>query len=270
MSAVSTLRAWPSRDADGRTRQKVRRRPTGDRPGCVDSREARAVEPANFLSPRQRRERIAAFRRHATDTRDRGKRRGYVRPDGTPSYSIYAGDVLDYLMHFAVQTGRVFPSYAEISEAVGCAYKTAVNCVRQLAAGGWVEWERRFVRVGSPGQAEPQVEQTSNLYRLKLPNAAQRLLDAWRARRAPPPDDVDIEAAAAATDPDIEVAQMHAKKLRMMQEMMAASRSPQDREAIAQRATALQAELRKLEAGIQARDEGSSTAPPASTQREFP
>src|SRR4051812_41648735 len=108
---MTATRAWPSRDAQGRTNQRVRR----------DSREAVPNEPRAFLSPRQRRERVNAFRRHAKATRPAGKRWGSA---GT--YSLHCAEILDFLMYHAVQTGRVFPTYQEISAAVGCAYRTAV------------------------------------------------------------------------------------------------------------------------------------------------
>ena len=252
-AGISTLRAWPSRDENGRTKQKVRR----------DSREALPVEPAELLSPRQRRARISAFRRHASSVRIPGKRRG-----ARGTYSLYCADVLDYLMYHAVQTGRIFPSYEDISAAVGCAYRTAVNCVRQLAAGGWVSWERRFVRVGSPGQAEPQVVQTSNLYRLALPNAARALIDGWKRRRPPAPDDVPDDAVAA-VEPDTEAAISRAvaeaergaqRRNQHLLSALAAARTPHQVEAVLTGRSKMQGLLDKLEAGLRAKGEGSSTA----------
>lgn len=255
MSLAYAGSAWPSRDADGRTNQKVRR----------ESREALVNEPVEFLSPRQRRERIAAFRRHATEIRTPGRRRGSA---GT--YSTIAGDVLDYLMMFAVQTGRIFPSYEEIAKACGCAYRTAVRVILQLKRGGWLYWERRFVRVGKPGTAEPQVEQTSNFYRLAVPNVASALMKAWRDRRPPPPDDVDAQAAAAAQDPDVEAREMALKKLHAIRSLMSASMSPKDREAIAKRTAELEAALSAYGAGVTSRSEASSTAVDERPKREFP
>lgn len=276
-AAIGTLRAWPSRDADGRTNQKVRRKPKlGDRPGCVDSREAMAVEPQAFITPAQRSARLIAFRRHATATRVKGKRRGCERPDGTRSYSIYCAEVLDYLMGFAVQTGRIFPSYEEIADWVGCAYKTAVQCVHQLAGGGWLEWDRRFVRIGSAGEFEPQVEQTSNFYRLKLPNAAAKLIEAFKARRPPLPDDVDAQAVSEEADDASRavkrgVAELEADlaaKRRDNQFLanLASCRTPAAVEALFLQRLRLKEALAKWGDGVEA----LSTAVDASTQREFP
>lgn len=167
--------AWPRHDADGRTHQKVRR----------GSRERLTVEDRQFITARQRGDRLRAFKIHATKTRVKGKRRGH---EG--GYGLHCADVLDFLMFFQTETGQVFPSYRRISEAVGCAYRTAVRCIRQLATGGWLSWERRLIRVADGGR-EPQVHQDTNFYRLKVPGAAGELVAAWTARRrAAVPDDV--------------------------------------------------------------------------------
>lgn len=192
---ATTSSAWPRRDANGRTNQRVRR----------NSREAIGAEARAFLTPRQRRQRMEAFRRHARAIRKPGERWGARWADGqlmrdqlhaNPEvYSTHAADVLDFLLYFAQQHGRVFPSLKEISGHVGCAYRTAVRCVQQLLRGGWIEWERRFVAVAGSGEAGPQVVQTSNLYHLRLPNAAGKLIAAMAGRRPPGPDTADAEAA---------------------------------------------------------------------------
>lgn len=171
---ATTPTAWPRHDADGRTHQKVRR----------GSRERRATEDRQFISSRQRGDRLRAFKIHAAKVRQKGKRRGH---EG--GYGLYCADVLDYMMFFATQTGQVFPSYKTIAGSVGCAYRTAVRCIRQLAAGGWLSWERRMIRVADGGR-EPQVHQDTNFYRLRLPTAAGDLVAAWtKRRRAAVPDD---------------------------------------------------------------------------------
>lgn len=252
MSVAFAPRAWPSRDADGRTRQKVLR----------NSREAMTNETPEYLNRRQRSERIAAFRRHATQSRVAGRRRGHGERDHESwSYSAIAGDVFDYLMFHAESTGRVYPSYEQIAAAVGCAYRTAVRVIHQLARGGWISWERRFVRTGKEKSPEPQVEQTSNLYRIHLPTVAGQLIRAWRARRPPPPDDV-----ANARDPDEEARDDAAKRLVAAQAFMEAARSPEELELFTRRAAALQSKLDLWSS----RYETPSTPVDGSTQREFP
>jgi hypothetical protein len=188
---TTQARTWPRRDAKGRTNQPVRR----------DSREAEAHEPQAFLSRRQQADRLAAFKQHARALRRPGRRWGSGwKPktswtDQAEAYGVHCAEVLAFLMYQARRDGRVFPSLEKIAEAVGCAYRTAVRCVQQLARGGWLSWERRFVRVGKPGKAEIQVVQTTNLYHLALPTADGRLIEAWTARRPPPPDDIDPDAA---------------------------------------------------------------------------
>jgi hypothetical protein len=207
---TATIHAWPRRDAKGRTNQRVRR----------DSREALPREPAAFLTMRQRRERLDAFRRHARALRQPGRRWGAGWRDGRlmkgelhenpEAYCMAAADVLAYLMHHAVRSGRVFPTFKEISAAVGCAYRTAVRCVQQLKRGGWLAWERRFVRVGQAGARELQVVQTSNLYQLKLPSAAGQLIDAWHARQAPSRDSVEWEIERRGVTGEAEAAEVEA------------------------------------------------------------
>lgn len=155
--------AWPRHDADGRTHQKVHR----------NSRQIAPRERPEFITEDQRQARLRAFKVVARTTKAPGRRRG-----GPGGYSLHAADVYEYLMSFAVKTGLIFPSYKTIASAVGCTARTAVACVAQLAAGGWLAWERRLVRVAQGGR-EPQVHQATNLYKLKLPDAAARILGNW-------------------------------------------------------------------------------------------
>lgn len=259
VSASSTLSAWPKRDQDGRTRQRVRR----------NSREAWGQERAELLTPRQRRERMAAFRRHATNARPAGKRRG-----SGGSYSLYCGDVLDYLMHYAVTSGRIFPSYKQIAAAVGCAYRTAVRCIAQLKRGGWLTWERRFVRVANGGALEPQVHQESNLYRLALPNVARQLIDAWASRPRPKPADVDDEWTAHYASGETEAALQNAileaergaqRRNQHLLLKLAGARTIGEVERALTSAHRTRAILETLEAGL-----AEKGAVSASGQREFP
>jgi DNA-binding transcriptional regulator YhcF (GntR family) len=244
--AMPDTRAWPPRDANGRTNQKVR----------TESREALANETPEYMSLGQRRERLAAFRKRATELRERGKRRGagWEQKKGMDQpevYSTIAADVLDYLMFFAVETGRVFPSYEQIAAACGCAYRTAVRTIHQLRRGGWIYWERRFVRTRQPGEPVPQVEQTSNLYRLAVPTLAGQLIAAWRARRAPNPEDAPDRPTA-----DDDAREDARKRLVAARAFMDAARSDEERQLHEGRVAAIQAKLDDLERGINRRSTG--------------
>ncbi|PJN93081.1 replication protein RepA, partial [Amaricoccus sp. HAR-UPW-R2A-40] len=59
--------------------------------------------------------------------------------------------------------------------------------LRALRTHGFIDWLRRYVPTGREGRG-PQVEQTSNAYRLSLPARARQLLG--RLGQTPPmPDD---------------------------------------------------------------------------------
>lgn len=252
-------RAWPGRQADGRTHQKVRR----------DSREALPNEPAEFFTWAQCRERLRAFDAHARQVRIPGRRRGGTdpatrRPDGT--YSTIARQVLEHLMGFAVRHGRIFPAYDEIAREVGCTLRTAVRVVAQLVAGGWLRYERRLVRVGSPGAAEPQVQQTSNFYRLCTPRAAVQLIESFRRRRPPNPDD-----APARLNADQEADHLQAERRRAQAERDAEGFSPAERTKKAAVAQRMREALDRL--GEAAERRASAEASPAAHsvhRRDFP
>jgi hypothetical protein len=70
-----------------------------------------------------------------------------------------------------------------------------VSALKALRAHGFLDWLRRYVPTGNEGRG-PQVQQTSNAYRMFLPPTAKRLLG--RLFGAPPaPDDFSHCARAA-------------------------------------------------------------------------
>lgn len=252
-AAVATLPAWP-RKAGGRTLQKVRR----------DSRLALGdAEPVAKISYKEKRLRLEAFKRHAKAVRIPGRRRGCM---GT--YSTICGDVLEYLLGWAVTTGRVFPSYEEIAATVGCAYRTAVRAIRQLEIGGWLTWQRRMILVGREGTKEPQVHQTSNFYTLALPNAAKALMAYFKKRAAP--REAEVDDAEMARRKEIEVIEAEQtdarKRLDFMRAAMAAARTPAERADLDARARRLKGVLDEL----QQRIENSPQARLGAAEREFP
>lgn len=252
-AAVATLPAWP-RKSGGRTLQKVRR----------DSRLALGdAEPVAKITYKEKRLRLEAFKRQAKAARIPGKRRGCR---GT--YSAICADVLEYMLGWAVTTGRVFPSYDEIASAVGCAYRTAVRAVRQLEYGGWVTWQRRMVLVGREGTKEPQVHQTSNFYTLALPNAAKALMAYFQKRAAPKEAEVDDEEMARRKEVEaLEAEQTDARKrLDFMRAAMAAARTPADRADLKARTRRLKGVLDQL----QQRIENNPQAQQGAAEREFP
>ena len=76
-----------------------------------------------------------------------------------------------------------------------------VAALKALRSHGFIDWLRRYVPTGNSGRG-PQVTQTSNAYRLSLPQKAIRLLGAY-AKPAPLPDDYlqqQADRAAAIED----------------------------------------------------------------------
>ena len=56
-----------------------------------------------------------------------------------------------------------------------------VRALKALRSHGFVDWLRRYIPTGNPG-AGPQVQQTSNAYRLSLPARAKALLGKYGAK----------------------------------------------------------------------------------------
>src|SRR5690606_22243346 len=60
--------------------------------------------------------------------------------------------------------------------------------LKALRDHGFLDWLRRYVPTGERGARGPQVQQTSNAYRLSLPQRAKALLGRY-FQPAPVPDD---------------------------------------------------------------------------------
>lgn len=113
------------------------------------------------------------------------------RKDGKRPLGLTAIRVLRYLANLAAYSGRVEPSYDHLMEKLHCARDTINRALKALRAHGFLDWVRRYVATGKTDG--PQVQQTSNAYRLSLPAIARRLLGRI-GKPAPLPDDV-IQAA---------------------------------------------------------------------------
>lgn len=166
---------WTKRDANGQTHEPIH---AGSRPTLG------AHEPARRITEKQREGWLRAFDRHAKVARPNGVRRGHK---GT--YSHAARGVLAYFLDLATRTGRVFPSYNQISTVLDLPRSLVHRILAQLEAGGWIKRERRFRKAPTAGQAGPQLQQDTNWYTVDLPIAAARLLNAWQRRN------LDQEAA---------------------------------------------------------------------------
>lgn len=103
-------------------------------------------------------------------------------------------EILDYMAALAVLGGgKVYPSYDTLMRKLARSRDAIHRALKALRAHGFLDWLRRYVTTGDKGRG-PQVQQTSNAYRLSLPARAARLL-----RKAPPlPDDFTHEKAQRA------------------------------------------------------------------------
>lgn len=97
------------------------------------------------------------------------------------------------------KTGRLEPAIATLMQRLRRSRDAVVRALANLRDHGFLDWLRRYVPTGNEGRG-PQVQQTSNAYRLSLPPRAARLL-AHLAHQPPAPDDhshrVEAEAAEA-------------------------------------------------------------------------
>jgi hypothetical protein len=82
------------------------------------------------------------------------------------------------------RTGRLDPSITTIMDRLGRSRDTIVRALKNLRAHGFIDWLRRYEPTGNEGRG-PQVQQTSNAYRLSLPDKARQFLG--RFGKAPPP-----------------------------------------------------------------------------------
>lgn len=84
--------------------------------------------------------------------------------------------------------GEVYPSYDQIAKKSGRGRASVARAIKLLEALGFLVKVRRFKKVEGEGPG-PRYEQTSNAYRLSLPEFAAKLFPTRRAP-APKPDDV--------------------------------------------------------------------------------
>jgi hypothetical protein len=107
--------------------------------------------------------------------------------------------VLNYLTRLVNdRTGRLDPSIDYLMAKLKRSRDAIVRALKALRAHGFLDWLRRYVPTGNHGRG-PQVVQTSNAYRLSLPERARRLLG--RLVMSPPlPCDFAYARAAQAAD----------------------------------------------------------------------
>ncbi len=73
------------------------------------------------------------------------------------------------------RTGRLDPSIETLMRYLRRSRDAIVRALKALRQHGFLDWLRRYIPTGNQGRG-PQVQQTSNAYRLSLPARALRLL----------------------------------------------------------------------------------------------
>lgn len=106
-------------------------------------------------------------RKYELATKEAGARNGAL---GT-----VALEVLDYLTRLIGRDGRLDPSIEFLMGKLRRSRDAIVRALKALRAHSFLDWLRRYVPTGNEGRG-PQVIQTSNAYRLSLPERARRLL----------------------------------------------------------------------------------------------
>lgn len=166
------IEAIPEGQGQGRESTPVRRhsRPAGRCEGVFWHRTNR----------QEVRRIVLAARRYELAGKQPGSRNG---PLGGVALEIL--DLFANLVNF--KSGRLDPSLDYLMRKL-CRSRDAIHrALKALRDHGFLDWLRRYVPTGNEGRG-PQVQQTSNAYRLSLPAKALRLLGRL-GQSAPLPDD---------------------------------------------------------------------------------
>ncbi len=86
-------------------------------------------------------------------------------------------------------------SMVAIARLLRCSVATVEAAKKALRRAGFLDWQRRYVETGDSGARGPSVKQTTNIYMIRMPEKAERLLPIWK-QKAPPPVDFEADKAA--------------------------------------------------------------------------
>jgi hypothetical protein len=132
---------------------------------------------------------VTAARRYELATRQAGQRNGALGPIAIEILDLFA-NLVDF------RTGRLDPSIDFMRAKLRRSRDAITRALRALHDHGFLDWLRRFVPTGNEGRG-PQVQQTSNAYRMSLSARALRLMGRLFTP-APAPDDFSQAQAQAA------------------------------------------------------------------------
>lgn len=127
---------------------------------------------------------VLAARRYELAGRQPGSRNGPLGGVAIELLELFAN-----LVNF--RTGRLDPSIETLMRYLRRSRDAIVRALKALRQHGFLDWLRRYIPTGNQGRG-PQVQQTSNAYRLSLPARALRLLG--RFGMAPPLPDDHVQA----------------------------------------------------------------------------
>lgn len=133
---------------------------------------------------------VLAARRYELACREPGSRNG---PLG--SVAIEVLELFANLVNF--RTGRLDPSIDFLMLKLRRSRDAIVRALKALRLHGFLDWLRRYVPTGNEGRG-PQVQQTSNAYRLSLPARARQFLGRFGVAPPPPDDHAQAEAERVA------------------------------------------------------------------------
>ncbi len=98
-------------------------------------------------------------------------------------------EVIDLLANLMdKRTGRLEPSIDFLMQTLKRSRDAIVRALKSLRQHGFLDWLRRYVPTGNEGRG-PQVKQTSNAYRLFMPQAAAKLIGSFFKQAPLPADD---------------------------------------------------------------------------------
>lgn len=133
---------------------------------------------------------VLAARRYELACREPGTRNGPLGGVAIEVLELFAN-----LVNF--RTGRLDPSIDFLMRKLRRSRDAIVRALKALRLHGFLDWLRRYVPTGNEGRG-PQVQQTSNAYRLSLPARARQFLGRFGMAPPPPDDHVQAEAERAA------------------------------------------------------------------------
>lgn len=133
---------------------------------------------------------VLAARRYELACKEPGARNGPLGGVAIEVLELFAN-----LVNF--RTGRLDPSIETLMRHLRRSRDAIVRALKALRSHGFLDWLRRYVPTGNEGRG-PQVQQTSNAYRLSLPERAKRFLGRWGVIPPPPDDHIQAEAERAA------------------------------------------------------------------------